>query len=115
MPVWTKEDTFKVLGLILFISAFVIVLQQLQSAEKRLKENQNKRKKKDDDEDDSDDDSDSGGEEENMVRYTGWISVQWADGEEDEDGNNSNDKALSRLMVVVVPNVFKPKSNGGKS
>lgn len=45
MPVWTKEDTFKVLGLILFISAFVIVLQQLQSAEKRLKENQNKRKK----------------------------------------------------------------------
>jgi hypothetical protein len=46
-------------------------------------------KKKDDEEDDndSDDDSDSGGEEENMVRYTGWISVQWADGEEDEDGN----------------------------
>jgi hypothetical protein len=50
MPVWTKEDTFKVLGLILFISAFVIVLQQLQSAEKRLRENQNNRQKKEDDE-----------------------------------------------------------------
>ena len=47
MPVWTKEDTFKVLGLILFISAFIIVLQQLQSAEKRLKENQKSRQKKD--------------------------------------------------------------------
>ena len=46
MPVWTKEDTFKVLGLILFISAFVIVLQQLQSAEKRLKENQKSRQRK---------------------------------------------------------------------
>jgi hypothetical protein len=46
-------------------------------------------KKKEDGEDDSeddDDDDDSGLEENFMVKYSGWISVQWAD-EEDEDGN----------------------------
>jgi hypothetical protein len=45
MPIWTNEDTLKAIGLLLFISAFVIVYQQLQNAEKRLKENEAKRKK----------------------------------------------------------------------
>ena len=41
--VWTKEDTFKVLGLILFITAFYVVYQQLQQAERRLQENEKRR------------------------------------------------------------------------
>jgi hypothetical protein len=47
MLVWTKEDTFKVFGLILFISAFYVVYQHLQQAERRLRENEEKRKKND--------------------------------------------------------------------
>ena len=42
-------------------------------------------KKKEDDGTHEDDDDDSVWEE-NMVKYSGWISVQWAD-EEDEEGN----------------------------
>lgn len=41
--VWTKEDTFKVLGLILFMTAFYVVYQQLQQAERRLQENEKRR------------------------------------------------------------------------
>ena len=41
--VWTKEDTFKALGLILFITAFYVVYQQLQQAERRLQENEKRR------------------------------------------------------------------------
>jgi hypothetical protein len=48
MLVWTKEDTFKVFGLILFISAFYVAFQQLQQAERRLRENEEKRKQKND-------------------------------------------------------------------
>ena len=33
---WNKEDTLKLLGLILFVGSFVIVLQQLLAAEARL-------------------------------------------------------------------------------
>ena len=33
---WSTEDTFKLLGLLLFIGSFIIVLQQLLSAEARL-------------------------------------------------------------------------------
>lgn len=45
MP-WTTEDTLKVLGLILFIGAFVIVFQQLFSAESKLGVKEDKKKKK---------------------------------------------------------------------
>ena len=44
MLVWTKEDTFKVFGLVLFLTAFYVVFQQLQQAEKRLRENEQTRK-----------------------------------------------------------------------
>ena len=38
---WSTEDTFKLLGLLLFIGSFIIVLQQLLSAEARLNSNSN--------------------------------------------------------------------------
>jgi len=41
--VWTKEDTFKIFGLVLFVSAFYVVYQQLQQAERRLQANETKR------------------------------------------------------------------------
>ena len=46
--VWTKEDTFKFFGLILFLSAFYVVFQQLQQAERRLQDNEKKRGKNND-------------------------------------------------------------------
>ena len=41
---WSTEDTFKLLGLLLFIGSFIIVLQQLLSAEARLNSNSNNNK-----------------------------------------------------------------------
>lgn len=45
---WTTEDTFKLLGLILFLYAFYFAITQLQQAEKRLRENEEKRAEKKD-------------------------------------------------------------------
>ena len=41
---WSTEDTFKLIGLLLFIGSFIIVLRQLYSAEARLNSNSKKEK-----------------------------------------------------------------------
>jgi len=43
---WSKEDSFKLLGLILFFGSFFIVFKQLFAAQERLDSNETARKKK---------------------------------------------------------------------